>query len=154
MWMCSRWMKPFSSCLNRNAGRSLAAGLLVAMGVAGCSPFPFGSASPPKAALMEDLQSEPTACAAYRQAYVEGFEAHVEGLSAKQDARKQEGIKGLNMSQELLARNGLDKDDCSRPLCIIEPLQGGKLDSWCGYRVMKTDGPELYQWFEWSTVQP
>ncbi|MAK91473.1 MAG: isopropylmalate isomerase [Oleibacter sp.] len=103
---------------------------------------------------MEDLLSEPTACSAYRQAYVDGFEAHVEGLSEKQDARRQEGIEGLNMSQELLARNGLDKDDCTRPLCIIEPQQGGKLDSWCGYRVLKTDGSELYQWFEWSIIQP
>jgi len=124
------------------------------MGVTGCSSLPFGSASAPKAALMEELESEPTACIAYRQAYVDGFKAHVEGLSEKLDVRKREGIEGLKMSQELLARNGLDKSDCTRPLCIIEPLQGGKLDSWCGYRVMKTDGPELYQWLEWSTVQP
>ena len=103
---------------------------------------------------MNELQAEPAVCNAYREAYVDGFKAHVEGLSEKQDARKQEGLDGLKKSQDLLARNGLSKEDCSRPLCIIEPQQGGKLDSWCGYRVTKTDGPELYQWFEWSTVQP
>lgn len=154
MSMCSRWMTLFSSCLNSEAGRSLATGLLVALGVAGCSSLPLGSVNTPKAALMEDLHSEPPACSAYREAYVGGFETHVEGLSEKQVAREQEGKETLARSQELLARNGLDRDDCTRPLCIIEPLQGGKLDSWCGYRVMKTDGTELYQWFEWSTVQP
>jgi hypothetical protein len=153
MLMYFRWSKPFDFFQARSKSL-LAAGLLTTMGLTGCSGLSFNSAGGPRASLESRLQAEPAACSAYRVAYVNGFKTHVDGMSEKQDTLQREGLDEFEVSRKILASNGLGVDDCIRPFCIIEPLQGGKLDSWCGYKVLKTDGPELYQWFEWTTVQP
>lgn len=153
MWMCFRWKRPCRCWLNRFK-RAVIVVLGCSVGLAGCTTLTFDSARGPQAQIEHRLRAEPSACNDYRSAYVEGFTSHVQGLSEKHHARKQDGLEDFKLSRRILARNGLSEDDCSRPLCIIEPLQAGKLDSWCGYRVVTPDGPELHQWFEWSTVQP
>lgn len=123
------------------------------LALAGCSALPGLGEDPLKAELEARLASEPAACADYRAAYVAGFETHVQGLSVDQQALTQQGLERLASSRAILAASGLERADCTRPHCIIEPLDAGKLDSWCGYRLDRSDGPEVFQWFEWSTVE-
>lgn len=123
------------------------------LALAGCSALPGLGEDPLKAELEARLASEPAACADYRAAYVAGFETHVQGLSVDQQALTQQGLERLASSRAILAANDLARTDCTRPHCIIEPLDAGKLDSWCGYRLDRSDGPEVFQWFEWSKVE-
>ncbi len=123
------------------------------LALAGCSALPGLGEDPLKAELEARLASEPAACADYRAAYVAGFETHVQGLSVDQQALTQQGLERLESSRAILAANDLARTDCTRPHCIIEPLDAGKLDSWCGYRLDRSDGPEVFQWFEWSKVE-
>ncbi len=131
--------------------RALVPAVVLALG--GCAMLPGGGESDLRAGLRESLASEPAACADYRAAYVAGFEMHVEGLSLDQEALTRQGLEQLDNSRAILAANNLERGDCTRPHCIIEPLQAGELDSWCGYRVDRSDGPEVFQWFEWSKVE-
>lgn len=131
--------------------RALLPALALALG--GCAALPGGGDGGPKAELEAELANEPAACADYRAAYVAGFETHVRGLSIDRESLTQEGLERLESSRAILAANDLERADCTRPHCIIEPLQAGKLDSWCGYRVDRSDGPEVFQWFEWSKVE-
>lgn len=104
-------------------------------------------------ALMDGLAVEPQACERYRSLYVQGFKANVEALSASDDALKSEAEALLRQSNDLLDDAGIEQSDCSRPYCIIEPLQGGRLDSWCGFRIPADEGDELYQWLNWSDIR-
>jgi len=99
------------------------------------------------------LSQEPASCRGYRTLYVRGFKANVESLSKSDPEKAEEADRLLAASEAILAESQLTKDQCSRPYCIIEPLQGGKLDSWCGYRIPAERGPELYQWLNWSEAE-
>ncbi|MCC4308267.1 MAG: hypothetical protein ABGX87_05595 [Alcanivorax sp.] len=121
---------------------------LLGLLLAGCqSAPPAGGALP--AELAARLAAEPAACAAYRDDYVRAFHRHVAALSRHDDAARERASEALHRLRRDLAARGLDADACSRPRCIIEPLQGGKLDSWCGFRLADRDGPHLYRWVAW-----
>lgn len=104
-------------------------------------------------ALMEGLASEPQACSDYRRLYVQGFRANVEALSVSDDRLKVKAEALLDQSKERLADADVEAQACSRPYCIIEPLQGGRLDSWCGFRIPADEGDELYQWLNWPDIR-
>lgn len=103
-------------------------------------------------AFLDGLAAEPQACGEYRRLYVQGFRANVTALSVSDDAFKSEAETLLCQSTDLLDDAGIKKSACSRPYCIIEPLQGGRLDSWCGFRIPADQGEELYQWLNWSEL--
>lgn len=99
------------------------------------------------------LVAEGPACQQYRRLYVSGFRANVEAISFSDETLKKEAEALLAASEDALKSGGVSKDQCSRPYCIIEPLQEGKLDSWCGYRLPAERGPELYQWLNWADAE-
>ncbi|MBE0485014.1 MAG: isopropylmalate isomerase [Marinobacter sp.] len=105
------------------------------------------------AAFVQSLASQPQVCANYRELYVQGFRQNVAGLSKADERLQSQARENLEQSRMLLRQAGLSPTDCARPHCIIEPLQGGRLDSWCGYRLAADRGEELYQWLDWETVQ-
>lgn len=150
MWMCYQ-QQTYWPWWPMMVSRGLTLAAMLAVG--GCAALISGDESEIKADLRASLASEPSACSDYRAAYVDGFETHVAGLSADREALTQAGRKALEQSRSILKANGLEREDCTRPNCIIEPLDAGKLDSWCGFRVDRSDGPEVFQWFEWSKVE-
>lgn len=107
-----------------------------------------GAASIP-AELAARLAAEPAVCEDYRDQYVRAFRRHVAAISQHDDAGREQARDTLRRLRLGLADEGVDVDSCSRPRCIIEPLQGGKLDSWCGFRLPNPDGPNLYRWVAW-----
>ncbi|WP_228704426.1 isopropylmalate isomerase [Marinobacter antarcticus] len=103
--------------------------------------------------FIEGLASTPAACQTYRQAYVRGFRENVAALAAQNADAQDQAQKRLSDSRLKLVDEGLTEADCLRPYCIIEPLQNGRLDTWCGYRLDADEGEDLYQWLDWETVQ-
>lgn len=143
-------------CLSANFSRfltraALAAGVAL---LAGCATAPSAPEKGSKRqAFLEQLSSDPQACQTYREAYVSGFERNVSALAKGDQAGQAEAELFLARARDRLLAAGLSEPDCSRPYCIIEPLQEGKLDTWCGYRLNADRGEELYQWLDWETVQ-
>lgn len=87
--------------------------------------------------------AEPVAgavCQAYVQAWVTHFRAHVSG--SKLDVAQSR----LQQAQARLVTDGIGEDECDRPDCMVVPLAGGRLDSYCGYRRPDPTGRELYRW--------
>ncbi|WP_288365896.1 hypothetical protein [uncultured Marinobacter sp.] len=82
-----------------------------------------------------------------------GFQQNVSALAQGDEAGQAEAELVLTGARDRLLAAGLSEPDCARPYCIIEPLQEGKLDTWCGYRLDADRGEELYQWLDWETVQ-
>ncbi len=103
--------------------------------------------------FLDDLADEPQACQQYRGLYVQGFSANVAALSDSDEALKSRAEALLQQSKGALEVSGIEQEACSRPYCIIEPLQGGRLDSWCGFRIPADQGDELYQWLNWSDLR-
>ncbi|TQF00604.1 MAG: hypothetical protein FKY71_02445 [Spiribacter salinus] len=60
---------------------------------------------------------------------MQGFKTNVEALSEPDDALKSRAKGLLQQSTDVLAAAGIQAQACSRPYCIIEPLQKGQLDS-------------------------
>lgn len=121
---------------------------------AGCAATPSGQESGSnKLAFLERLSSDPKACQTYRETYVRGFQQNVSALAQGDEAGQAEAELMLARARDRLLAAGLSEPDCARPYCIIEPLQEGKLDTWCGYRLDADRGEELYQWLDWETVQ-
>lgn len=104
-------------------------------------------------ALIQTLERTPAVCQSYRQAYVRGFHDNVQALAVNDVSGQEQAQLYLSDSREILAESGLSETDCSRPYCIIEPLQNGRLASWCGYRLDADEGADLYQWLDWGAVQ-
>jgi len=102
--------------------------------------------------FLDRLASDPQACQQYREAYVDGFRANVAALAADDDAEQSVAARRLMTARAQLEQSGYSEEQCARPYCIIEPLQNGQLDSWCGYRLDADTGDELYQWLDWTTV--
>ncbi|MBL7251915.1 hypothetical protein ACLD02_13485 [Alloalcanivorax sp. C16-2] len=122
---------------------------LLGLLLTGCrhGPAPAGGDIP--AELAARLAAEPAACEDYRNHYVRAFHRHVAAMSRHDEAARERAREALRRLRRDLAGQGLDADACSRPRCIIEPLQGGKLDSWCGFRLPDREGPNLYRWVAW-----
>ncbi|WP_349519237.1 isopropylmalate isomerase [Marinobacter sp. NFXS11] len=122
--------------------------------LSGCVATPSGETNGSnRQAFLEQLYSDPQACQSYREAYVRGFRENVSALAQSDEAGQQEAERALVRARERLLAAGMTEPDCARPYCIIEPLQDGKLDAWCGYRLDADTGEELYQWLDWETVQ-
>lgn len=150
MLMCSLWKTRSSFWRNRATISALA----ISVSILGCSAQPEIKASGEnREQFVEALGLTPAACHAYRQAYVRGFRDNVSALAADNDEAQSKAQQQLAKSRQQLADAGLLEADCARPYCIIEPLQNGQLDTWCGYRLDADEGEELYQWLDWETVQ-
>ncbi|MFP1682329.1 hypothetical protein ACLD0W_07430 [Alloalcanivorax sp. C16-1] len=139
MRTCFPWTRPWRCWASLT-------GLLL---LGGCQLAPANGGDGLPAELAARLAAEPAACGAYRDDYVRAFHRHVAALSRHDDAARERAGEALRRLRRDLAEQGLDADTCSRPRCIIEPLQGGKLDSWCGFRLADRDGPNLYRWVTW-----
>ena len=99
----------------------------------------------------EDLAfpSEPKECSAYRNAWVALFKANVSSVS-NGTPLPEHLDESLNRSRQKMITAGVTESDCNMPYCMIQPLQGGKLDSYCGYRLAADGGSELYRWVPWT----
>ncbi|HEA53983.1 MAG TPA: isopropylmalate isomerase [Marinobacter antarcticus] len=128
--------------------------LAVLISLFGCAVQPeLKAGGENRTAFVERLADTPEACQAYRQAYVRGFRDNVKALAAENVGAQNRAQQQLSNSRQTLADSGLEEADCARPYCIIEPLQNGRLDTWCGYRLDADEGKDLYQWLDWETVQ-
>ncbi|MBZ2168605.1 isopropylmalate isomerase [Marinobacter sp. F4216] len=104
-------------------------------------------------AFIARLAAEPAVCRSYREVYVAGFRENVSALADEDRVAGATAKAKLDESRSLLHREGLSGSDCARPYCIIEPLQNGQLDSWCGFRIDADEGEELYQWLSYPEVR-
>lgn len=95
------------------------------------------------------LAAEPPLCQQLRSAWVGNFKANVAALSADEAPEPAPRMQ-LASVREQLRQAGLDETQCTKPYCIIQPLSGGKLDSYCGYRIAAYQGDTIYQWVPWS----
>ncbi len=79
-------------------------------------------------------------CQAYARTWVDHFRASVadSGVAASEQR--------LLAARTQLAAQGINEAECELPYCMIVPLSGGRLDSYCGYRRPDPSGRELYQW--------
>jgi len=128
--------------------------LVVTIALVGCTTFQESvSSGENQRAFIEALAGTPAARQDYRQAYVSGFRDHVKALAANDTGAQEQTKWLLSDNRKRLNNLGVSEADCSRPYCIIEPLQGGRLNSWCGYRLEADEGTDLYQWLDWGTVQ-
>jgi hypothetical protein len=128
--------------------------LICSVTLGACQGLPTGTGDRSnRQAFLDGLAAEPAACSEYRELYVQGFRANVASISDEDPALKSESRELLQQSARALAIAGVPQESCSRPYCIIEPLQGGRLDSWCGFRIPADQGDELYQWLDWSDMR-
>lgn len=114
-------------------------GLLLAAALAGCA------APAPAPVAVRPATSAP--CSVFVEAWVDHFRANVARLDGQ--ARAVPEQKLLDAREEL-ARAGVAEADCQRPFCVVQPEAGGRLDSYCGYRVDDPTGAELYRWVPWT----
>lgn len=147
------WMSFHSKRRSAHCSKGLGLILIPVLLMTGCSTHQEISQGANVQSFRQKLASQPQVCTAYRANYVAGFEQNVAALSRSDNRMQEEAADLLAQSKTLLYEAGLSPEDCSRPYCIIEPLQEGKLDSWCGYRLDADQGEELYQWLDWETVQ-
>lgn len=128
MW--SRWS---------TALRCWPSGLLLVAALTGCAaPAPVPVAVRPAA-------SAP--CTVFVDAWVGHFRANVARLDGQ--ARTVPEQKLLEARQGLAHAN-VAEADCEKPFCVVQPEAGGRLDSYCGYRVDDPTGAELYRWVPWT----
>lgn len=125
------------------------ASLAAALAVAGCQQRPLAGAASVPPELAARLAAEPAACEGYRDQYVRAFQQHVAALSRDDQAGTARARDTLRRLRRDLDSQGVEVEACSRPRCIIEPLQGGKLESWCGFRLSDRTGARLYRWVAW-----
>lgn len=137
-------MRMWSVCTS--AWRYCVSGCLVAL-LAACAGPAQQQVS--QQAAVQQLAAEPALCRGFRAAWVGVFKANVEALNQKSvldDAAREP----LESARDELQQAGIAESSCTRPYCMIQPLQGGQLDTYCGYRIAATSGDELYQWVPWS----
>lgn len=102
-----------------------------------------------RAAMQDQLSAEPALCQNYRSAWVSLFKANVQAMS--NDTTLAGNYQAsLDQVRQQMREAGVDAEACSKPYCMIQPLQGGKLDSYCGYRLAAREGNDLYQWVPWN----
>jgi hypothetical protein len=120
------------------------ASALALAAVAGCS------ATAPSHAPSTASSSEGGRCAAFADAWVSHFQANV----AKLDGQRVASLdQSLAQARQALLDAGQDENACQKPYCIIQPKAGGRLDSYCGYRVADPTGNELYRWVPWTPAR-
>lgn len=129
------------------------ASLAAALTLSGCQQQPLASAEPIPPELAARLAAEPAACDRYRDQYVLAFQQHVSALSRDDQVAAERARDQLRRLRRELQEQGMGVEACSRPRCIIEPLQGGKLDSWCGFRLADQTGARLYRWVAWPPTE-
>lgn len=116
------------------------------VGLVGCAT---GPASSTRQVVADQLSSEHQMCRAYRSAWVTYFKANVQAMSDNTQISPA-FAETLDEVRQQMAAVGVADQECSKPYCIIQPRQGGKLDSYCGYRVAAETGDELYRWVQWA----
>lgn len=109
------------------------------LGLAGCASHPADIAPP--------LPRQSPLCEQYVAAWVGYFKANVAKLDG---AGRAASNAELIRSREALVQAGTDEQSCVRPLCIIQPQAGGRLHSYCGYRVASGAAEQLYRWVPWT----
>lgn len=109
--------------------------------LSGCASHMGGKALP-------DLPQQSLECEEYVAAWVGHFKANVARLDG---VEREVSRNELDRSRQALALAGVDEQSCKRPLCIIQPQAGGRLDSYCGYRVASDTTEALYRWVPWTT---
>lgn len=88
------------------------------------------------------------------EAFVEAWVGHFQASVAKLDGQRTASLdQALHQSRQALKAAGQDEADCRRPFCIVQPKAGGRLDSYCGYRIADPGGHELYRWVPWTPVR-
>lgn len=118
--------------------RCLPSALLVAA-LAGCSSMaPVPVAQQPAAS---------PSCAEFVDAWVGHFRANVARLDGQARTLPEQQLRE---ARDGLARAGVMESDCQRPFCVVRPEAGGRLSSYCGYRVPDPTGAELYHWVPWT----
>lgn len=128
--------------------------LVCSLALGACQAWsPDSGGSTNRQAFLDGLADEPAACGDYRELYVQGFRANVAAISEEDPELKSESRELLRQSAGVLDGAEVPQQACLRPYCIIEPLQGGRLDSWCGFRIPADEGDELYQWLNWSDMR-
>lgn len=93
-----------------------------------------------------ELPRQSSLCEQYVAAWVGHFQANVARLDGA--AAELRGTE-LEQARQALGLAGVDERSCSRPFCIIQPQAGGRLTSYCGYRVASGTSDELYRWVPW-----
>lgn len=89
-------------------------------------------------------------CEVFVDAWVRHYKANV----AKLDGQKTDSLdQQLRQARQALSDAGQAETACHLPYCIIQPKAGGRLDSYCGYRVADPSGQELYRWVPWAPAQ-
>lgn len=114
---------------------------LLLLAVAGCSAT---APSNHPAPITRVVSSE--RCDVFVEAWVGHFQANVAKLDGQQTASLSHELK---QARQALSAAGQDEASCQLPFCIIQPKEGGRLDSYCGYRVADPSGDELYRWVPW-----
>lgn len=99
--------------------------------------------------MQTQLSSEPAMCRDFRNAWVALFKANVQAMS-NETAMPTSYQEDLEAVRTQMTAVGAEPQACSKPNCMIDPLPGGKLDSYCGYRVTASHGEDLYQWVPWN----
>ena len=100
--------------------------------------------------LREQLAQEPAQCHDYRRSFVNAFAANVQGLSLDDENLQADAQTQFDAAREQLQQAGVARSECRLPRCIIEPLQGGKLTYWCGFRLAGREGEAVNQWVEFN----
>ncbi|MBD9482037.1 hypothetical protein IB229_03570 [Pseudomonas sp. PDM14] len=106
-----------------------------------------GCASPPAPVPVVARPAASPPCTAFVDAWVGHFRANVARLDGQARAVPEQK---LLEARQGLARAGVAEGDCEKPFCVVQPEAGGRLDSYCGYRVDDPTGAELYRWVPWT----
>lgn len=121
------------------------ASALALVAVAGCSATaPSHGPSPAAGVAGGEL------CEVFVEAWVGHFQANVAKLDGQQTASLDQA---LGQARQALNDAGQDEAACRRPFCIVQPKAGGRLDSYCGYRIADPGGNELYRWVPWTPAR-
>lgn len=110
------------------------------LGLSACASYPSSEVQP-------EVTRQSPLCEQYVDAWVGHFKANVARLDGAQ--REVSGAE-LDRSRQALEAADVNEQSCQRPLCIIQPQAGGRLDSYCGYRVASGTTEELYRWVPWT----
>lgn len=92
----------------------------------------------------------PAPCDQFVDAWVEHFRANVAKLDGQAQAVSQQG---LLQARQALNQAAVTEARCELPFCVVQPLAGGRLDSYCGYRRDDPSGAELYLWQPWQPMR-
>jgi hypothetical protein len=77
---------------------------------------------------------------------------HFRASVAVQDSRRTESADtALIRAREQLRQVETD-EDCYKPYCLIQPKAEGRLDTYCGYKILDPSGEELYRWIPWTDL--